>query len=46
MAEEFAKALGSGEVMTAVTEGFPKLRVSVENLNTGLSQGYKCQGFA
>lgn len=45
MAEKFEKILGDGQVMIAAIEGFPKLDISVENLNTGLSKGDKCQGF-
>ncbi len=33
MAEKFEKIPGGGEVMTEAIEGFPKLGISVENLN-------------
>ena len=39
------KLLGGEEVMRAAMEGFPKLAVSVENLHTGLNEGYIYQGF-
>lgn len=34
---------GGRAVRRTVIQGMPKLGVSLENLNTDLSEGYKCQ---